>query len=144
MSMRAKVTTKPVNLERFHEAVGRALLALRECGALDVMRQLQYWHMGRRRLVIEWESGPYGYEIAQLLQQLAHDPLQSSTLDPDQFRVLRMNPSCEHEPELAEAEGGSTRAYIEICGVEVELRALSPIGYNTAFCVVIPEALGRS
>lgn len=100
---------------RYYEALGRVMSALRESQALNGAERLDWWPgAGGVTWEIEWQSGPYAYEVAEV--------------------VLRVD---DDEAPTAHALRGLVRegpdpdrhyAHLVVLGVPVTLRALTPIG----------------
>lgn len=103
--------------QRFYEALGRTMAALRASGALEGARALHWWHADQT-WKIEWREGPYPYEAAARLWQAAASD--------ESLAALALGGMIRLDPPT----GGPGTAFLRVLDVPVMLRALDPIGFE--------------
>jgi hypothetical protein len=103
-----------------YEALGRILAALKSCEAMAFAKNLDWWPAaGDREMHVEWQEGPYGYEVAHELR--------------DDWRLPANKAVC---PSLRDGawdgtafmDPASGHVHLTVAGMPVVLRALCPLG----------------
>ena len=110
---------KSTTLERDARALvaGRLLLALRTGMILDSTWSLDWWRTLDGHIDIEWQGGPFPYEVAAELVNLAADDEVTTEFVSGDLDQVTLSPAEPQSP-----------AVLWLKGVRVRLRALEPLG----------------
>ena len=103
-----------------YEVLGRVFSTLRQDQYLHgYLPKLDWWQTLQRGWAIEWQDGPFAYEVAQRLIALGATSEECND-------ALH----CRVGPQRSCSE---TSAQLNIDGVPLSLRALDPIGYEATY-----------
>ncbi|OZV71921.1 hypothetical protein CA850_32805 [Micromonospora echinospora] len=106
------------NPQRYFEALGRVMSALRETSALSGAAHLDWWQgKGGRTWEIEWQGGPFPAEVAARLLGVPEPGAGDDGAYETAVHGL-----------IAPAAGSPERAHLVVLGVPVNLRAIDPVG----------------
>jgi hypothetical protein len=107
-----------------YEALGRIMVALKSCEAMAFAENLDWWpSAGGREMHVEWQQGPFGYEVAHDLRDDWRRPVRdaacASLRDGAWDGVAFANPATGY-------------VHLTVAGMPVVLRALCPLGADEA------------
>ncbi|MEU8048114.1 hypothetical protein AB0B71_28705 [Micromonospora echinofusca] len=104
------------NPQRYFEALGRVMSALRETGALSGAAHLDWWQgKGGRTWEIEWQGGPFPSEVAARLLGIPEYGAGDGADETSVHGLVALRP-------------GNPAAHLVVLDVPVNLRAIDPIG----------------
>jgi hypothetical protein len=105
------------NPQRYFEALGRVMSALRETYALNGAAHLDWWQgNGGRTWEIEWQGGPFPAEVAARLLGVPEPGAADGACEAAVHGLIAPGP------------GNPERAHLVVLDVPVNLRAIDPVG----------------